>query len=162
MKNYFAPYFRPGEFDSPDLPGSGRKMNPALLSKLNQARKYAAIPFHINSGYRTPQHNKLVGGVPGSAHTKGMAVDIRANTPEEYKTILTALIRAGFKRIGLGRKFIHADIDYSKPTPAVWTYPGAGYNLLAARLQKILLEAEKKNEIPLYHFQQLLQQLLHY
>ena len=34
-------------------------------------------PIIINSGYRSPQVNKAVGGAPGSNHLTGCAVDIR-------------------------------------------------------------------------------------
>ncbi|MGC9344888.1 MAG: D-Ala-D-Ala carboxypeptidase family metallohydrolase, partial [Bacteroidales bacterium] len=47
-----------------------------FLRKLNEARDLADIPFIISSGYRCQKHNKEIGGVPDSAHTKGMAVDI--------------------------------------------------------------------------------------
>jgi len=33
-------------------------------------------PITITSGFRTPQHNKDVGGVPHSLHCSGMAADI--------------------------------------------------------------------------------------
>lgn len=39
-------------------------------------------PLHVNSGYRCPQLNTLVGGVPGSQHTLGQAADITAGSPE--------------------------------------------------------------------------------
>ncbi|HQF10662.1 MAG TPA: D-Ala-D-Ala carboxypeptidase family metallohydrolase [Paludibacteraceae bacterium] len=114
-------YFTYSEFDSPDEPGSGKKMKASTLNKLDKAREYAGIPFIINSGYRTAQHNAKVGGVKDSAHTEGYAADIRADATS-YATILAALIKAGFKRIGLENGSIHADDDPDKPTPAVWLY----------------------------------------
>ena len=36
------------------------------------------IPLFVNSGYRTPAVNKLVGGVPCSDHLLGLAADIRS------------------------------------------------------------------------------------
>ena len=48
-------------------------------------------PIRINSGYRSPQLNKKIGGVAGSNHLTGCAVDIRVLGMEQlirYATIL--------------------------------------------------------------------------
>lgn len=78
--------------------------------------------FDISSGYRCPRLNTAVGGKKNSAHVRGLAADIRFQSPAHAKAIIDALIEAGFKRIGLGSSFIHADIDNSLPTPACWLY----------------------------------------
>ena len=44
---------------------------------LEVLRERAGGPIRINSGYRSPQLNKKVGGVPTSNHLTGCAVDIR-------------------------------------------------------------------------------------
>jgi len=110
------------EFDSPDLPTSGQEMDYVFLSKLDNARDIANIPFRITSGYRTASHNKQVGGVPDSAHTKGRAVDIAATGGRERYVIINALQQAGFNRIGISNSFIHVDDDPSKPEQVIWTY----------------------------------------
>ena len=54
--------------------------------------RYGA-PIIINSGYRSPQLNKLVGGVATSNHVTGCAVDIRCSGAEQaidYAYILKA------------------------------------------------------------------------
>jgi uncharacterized protein YcbK (DUF882 family) len=93
-----------------------------LLDALQQARTLAGIPFLITSGYRCPIHNRKVGGVEDSAHTRGLAVDIKLIDTKTAFTIVKALIRAGFERIGIGSGFVHADIDTSKPAPTFWVY----------------------------------------
>lgn len=51
-----------------------------LVDKLlDPIRDYVAEPICINSGYRSEELNKVVGGVPGSQHRKGQAADIRIN-----------------------------------------------------------------------------------
>ncbi|MBO5194569.1 MAG: peptidase M15 [Bacteroidales bacterium] len=40
-------------------------------------------PLHINSGYRCPELNSLVGGSPSSQHIKGEAADIGCSEPAE-------------------------------------------------------------------------------
>ncbi len=50
----------------------------ALVTEvLEPARQRLGIPIMVNSGYRCPKHNALVGGVANSQHMKGEAADIR-------------------------------------------------------------------------------------
>ena len=44
---------------------------------LEPLRLWADCPIVINSGYRCPELNRLVGGVPSSQHQTGEAADIR-------------------------------------------------------------------------------------
>jgi hypothetical protein len=58
---------------------------------LEVLRERYGIPIIINSGYRSPQLNKKIGGVAGSNHLTGCAVDIRVLGMEQlirYATIL--------------------------------------------------------------------------
>lgn len=115
-------FFNIKEFDSPDKPGSGSMMKASTLAMLDKARSIAGIPFKIESGYRTVEHNKEVGGVANSAHTRGYAADI-VTTPGTRDKIIKALVQAGFKRIGIGTNFVHADNDPSLPQNTAWGYP---------------------------------------
>lgn len=47
-----------------------------IRDKLQQIRTRFGVPVVINSGYRTPSHNKKVGGSSNSFHIKGRAFDI--------------------------------------------------------------------------------------
>jgi len=114
-------YFSLSEFDCPSLPNSGKNMDVQFLSKLEEAREIAGIPFKINSGYRTKERNQEVGGVSNSSHLSGVAADIAVGSGNERYIILNALIRAGFKRLGVAKTFIHCDTDSSKSN-SVWTY----------------------------------------
>lgn len=114
-------YFTLDEFDCPSLPNSGKNMDSSFLAKLEQAREIAGIPFKITSGYRTKEHNAEVGGVPNSSHLIGVAADIAVSGGADRYIILSALIKAGFKRIGVAKTFIHCDTDSNKSN-SVWTY----------------------------------------
>ena len=71
-------HFSPLEFRCKCGCGAGmEKMDADLLQMLDEARDLAGIPFPLSSAYRCPKHNKAVGGVPTSAHTRGYAVDTR-------------------------------------------------------------------------------------
>ena len=114
-------YFKLSEFDSPDEPGSGSKMDKDFLEKLDYARGNAGVPFKINSGFRTIEWNQRVGGRVGSSHLKACAADVHCNNSASREKILCALIKAGFTRIGVGKTFLHCDNDPLKPS-AIWLY----------------------------------------
>ena len=109
-------YFDLSEFDSPDDNDSGDNMDINFVRKLDEAREIAAIPFKVNSGYRTPFHNTKVGGVKDSSHIKipCCAVDIKAEDSRTRFLIISAAIQVGINRIGIGNNFIHLDADKTK------------------------------------------------
>lgn len=117
-------YFKLSEFESPDSKGTGIYMSHDFMLMLVNARHIAGIPFKITSGYRTKKHNKKVGGVENSSHTKipCEACDIYVANSEARHKILNAVIKAGFNRIGIGKNFVHIDIDSDKTTNLIWTY----------------------------------------
>lgn len=60
---------------------------------LDPLREWYGKPIYVNSGYRCPQLNRMVGGKPTSQHLKGEAADITAGSKEENRKLL-AYIRA--------------------------------------------------------------------
>lgn len=84
-------------------------VNKQLLDMLEKARGIARVKFIINSWCRCQTYNdSLPDSVPDSAHVKGLAVDISAKLNKQ--TILDSLRLAGFRRIGIGKGFLHVDI----------------------------------------------------
>lgn len=114
-------FFEPEEFSCGDNCGAGfDDMNPDTLAMLDEARLIAGTPFNITSAYRCEDHNYRVGGRDNSAHTKGYAVDIEAESSSQKFDIVRGLIIAGFNRIGVYADFIHVDNDPSKPGQVMW------------------------------------------
>ena len=98
-----------------------QNMDEDFLSKLDEAREFAGIPFSINSAYRSPNHPLSVKN-PTSSHIKGLAVDIKATDNATRFKIVKALISVGFTRIGIADTFVHVDLDFDKRQNIIWTY----------------------------------------
>ena len=115
-------YFKQNEFDDNTAPGSGINMNMELVRRLDALRERVNIPLIVNSGYRSPAKNTAVGGVDESAHTRGLAADIRCQNSATRSKILTEwiLARPSVLRIGIYPTFIHLDVDPTLPSPVIW------------------------------------------
>tara|TARA_R100000664_G_C2709636_1_gene106924 strand:+ start:147 stop:533 length:387 start_codon:yes stop_codon:yes gene_type:complete len=121
-------YFKLSEFDSPDLKGSGSKMNYTFLEKLDQARGLAGIPFKITSGFRTEAYQDdltrrgyKTAKKGTSPHLKGLAADISVKDSRQRFIVINSLLLAGFTRLGIGDNFIHVDLS---------TYEGHRQNVI--------------------------------
>lgn len=85
-----------------------------LLKKLEQLRAYGGFTIAINSGYRSPAHNKKIGGATNSQHTKGTAADIVVKKDGKVvsgKLVCCLCQSLGFKGIGyISDKAVHVDM----------------------------------------------------
>jgi len=88
---------------------------PALVERLVEARKLAMTPFVITEGLA-----KGGSHVANTAHARGLAVDIRAHDSVTRFKIVKALLDAGFARVGVYDKHIHADVDAGLPQGVLW------------------------------------------
>lgn len=72
-----------------------------LIALMNQCldpiREAYGNPIYVNSGFRSPTVNKMVGGAPTSQHTKGQAADITTGNPKNNKKLFDMIISKGFK-----------------------------------------------------------------
>ena len=88
---------------------------------LDPLREAYGRPVHVNSGYRCPRLNRLVGGSPNSQHMRGEAADIspvignEADLPELARILIDngkfdqlivypTFIHVSWKRLGWNRK----------------------------------------------------------
>jgi len=117
-------YFKDSEFNCKcGECGLGiKEMNKTTIMRLNIARGISNVPYVLNSAMRCPSHNIVEGGSPTSSHLFGYAVDIRVLNGSYRWKILNGLWEAKFRRIGIGKTFIHADDDPNKPAGVVWLY----------------------------------------
>ena len=114
-------HFKMSEFDCRCRCGLNN-INENLTMMLDEAREEAGVIFRMNSGCRCRKHNKRVGGSKTSSHMKGLAVDVKATSNRMRFRIMTGLLLAGFNRIGIGKRFIHADVDGKKPQTIIYLY----------------------------------------
>ena len=88
---------------------------------LDPLREAYGRPIRVNSGYRCPKLNRLVGGSPNSQHMRGEAADIQpvigneADLPELARILIAngkfdqlilypTFIHVSYKRLGWNRK----------------------------------------------------------
>lgn len=102
--------------------GDKSRISPDLVNVLNKIEISLDLELHYNSGYRCTDCNKAAGGVPDSAHLRGEAVDIFCPVGSLRFKILGEAIRHDIRRIGIGKTFIHLDVDDTLPQRVVWVY----------------------------------------
>lgn len=121
--------FYKSEFDSKDgaeMPKEVFYNIVKLAIQLQVLRDYLGKPIKINSGYRSPSHNKAIGGVKNSQHVLGKAADIKVKgiKPEQLALIIERLISDGEMLqggIGIYNTFLHYDFGF-KGKRRRWDY----------------------------------------
>jgi len=120
---YEPKFFSWSEFDSPDIEGSGiANMDHDFVRILDKVREIYGRPIRINSGYRSIERNRLVGGAERSSHLYGVAADLGCDNSRDRHDLLQAIISVGITRMGIHDKFIHVDIDQQKSSNVTWLY----------------------------------------
>jgi len=108
--------------DGSDMPSEVLVNVKELANNLQVVRDLVCEVISINSAYRSPSHNKAVGGAKNSLHLQGKAADIVIEnyTPSQVYYILKQLIREDkISEGGLSeyKTFVHYDI---RKTRARW------------------------------------------
>lgn len=93
---------------------------PALVGVLARLAGELGEEPCLTSVYRCEKHNREVGGVPGSSHTKGLAADIACESSAGRYRLLAAILKLGIRRIGIYRSHIHVDVDGDRPQQVAW------------------------------------------
>jgi len=90
-------------------------LDEGLVTRLDAARGIAGVPFRITEGLGS-------GGahVGNTAHARGLAVDLACVLSGKRMRMVRGLLQAGFRRIGIYDKHIHADIDKTLPQDVMW------------------------------------------
>ena len=92
--------------------GTGQiKLHPEALDKLQALRDRLGKPLIIRSAYRSPEHNRAVGGAPASKHMDGTAFDI-AMANHDPVAFEAAAREVGFLGFGYYPRsgFMHIDL----------------------------------------------------
>lgn len=98
------------------------------IDKLENLRLAFGAPLRVNSGYRSPDHNKSVGGAERSMHLE-FATDLTPLGPRMLKSALTdrlstlydLAVELNFTGIGKYDSFIHLDCrDFIGRPSAEW------------------------------------------
>ena len=111
-------YFKPEEFRCPCC--EEEHMDREFVQKLDELRSRSVMPLKVNSGYRCPDRDLAVGG--SGNHTQGCAADIAVVSSQTRFIVLGNALQLGFKRIGIGKTFIHLDTCPDKPRFVLWLY----------------------------------------
>lgn len=115
-------YFAPSEFRACVPSCSIDDMDGAFLGLLDTIRETAGIPLVLNCAYRSREWDIAKGRSGNSAHTKGLAVDIRCGSNANRMKIVRAALQCGITRIGIGKNYVHIDADTSLTQDVIWHY----------------------------------------
>lgn len=91
-------------------------LDDAFHARVNELEKRLPGDYRVTSTRREPDHNARIGGVPDSAHVKGLALDV-AHDGDIIKAMQLAywVGRLGFVRVEFADRHLHFDIDDTKP-----------------------------------------------
>lgn len=119
MAGWRWPSFSPREIA---CKGTGKVLvNHNALDKLQSLRDRLRKPLILTSAYRSPEHNRRVGGAKNSKHMEGIAFDVRMDNhdPHEFEAAARAV---GFTGFGYYVKsgFMHIDTGPARTWGQPW------------------------------------------
>lgn len=92
-----------------------------LIERLQMATDISGLKFNIAVGYVCRNNSNEFSSYNEKGHLLGKAVDILIGNDHERYLIIYSLLSSGFKRIGVSKSTIHADVcDIGKPI--IWFF----------------------------------------
>lgn len=105
------------------------QVSPRLVDRLQAMRDEVHRPVMVRSGCRCRAWNAHEKGKDDSAHLcipedgeLCEAADLVAPDSATRFDLVEAAILAGFRRIGIGKDFVHLDVDTEKAQEVLWLY----------------------------------------
>jgi len=102
--------------------GDENSVSDDLIFALARLERDLGLELAFTSGFRCPACNERAGGTPGSAHTRGLAVDISVCDSAHRFKLIDGALRINLKRIGIAKTYIHIDLDKNLPQSVLWLY----------------------------------------
>ncbi len=134
------PNFSPAEIA---CRGTGQlKLHPEALDKLQALRDRLGKPLILLSAFRSPEHNRAVGGAPRSKHMDGTAFDVSManHDPVAFEA---AAREVGFLGFGFYPRsgFIHIDLGPARQWGERFPVRATGFALETPRAREVLAES---------------------
>lgn len=110
--------------DGTPYPLEWRESRAAVLAEAFEdlRRLLGGAPLLVLSAYRTPAHNRKIGGARNSQHLEGRALDLRSADGRVNLHEIAHFARtiAAVRGIGVYRTFVHIDVR-PQPTLVAWS-----------------------------------------
>ena len=146
MKDWRWPSFSPREIA---CKGTGELVvDDQALDKLQALRTRLGKPLVLTSAYRSPAHNKRVGGAKNSRHMQGDAFDVRMENhdPHEFEAAARAV---GFTGFGYYPKsgFMHVDTGPARSWGTPWPITATSWPVETIRQPETLSEDKQAQAV---------------
>lgn len=122
--------------DGTAYPQEWRASRAVTLAQVFEAIRAACgqQPIAVVSAFRTPEHNRRIGGARHSQHVQGRALDLKppkGMTVAQFHARILALVPAlpALRGVGRYRSFVHVDV---RPADRLARWTGAGVKDAAA------------------------------
>ena len=118
MKDDFK-YFKLSDFDCQET--GENEMDEGFIQKLDHLREVCGFPFHITSGYRSPNDRREDEKEVGGTQARGIGADMYVDGGRQRMQIVRHACAMGFVGIGVAKAFVHVDMrdDFK---PVLWCY----------------------------------------